>query len=465
MHGETAELSEKCLVHALLHVVVLGVRVVELVLGSVKPSEGASAGANERVGALLVGRSLPEHAAAEVLGLDIANLGLDHVGGVVRDELLLAGIVRVVALSDVVVHDGSASLGESLVVPDAVLPRALSDAAVGLPDAVSLLESASVDGHAENDLVGGNATLDVGGNGVVGVEGGGIGVAGVLVDVGVVAASVAPGSGVVVSHQVDPVKDLAELVELEDVEVLGAGGSGDGELKVVAIGVLSSVAVELGAHGLEEQDHVGGLGGILGVLPVNINTVEAPVLDERDGRLGKVLAVGVGACSRREVCGPGPAANGKHDLELAVGLLELVELLDAAVDVGADVVPRVVGVVLVGVGVGIARVDGAVLLYVHEGVEDVRDLASGKVGRLEVASVDAPRRNVSGTDKRAALRRGRDEPVGEVDGVDVAAATLLEVHGVYGRGEGDAGMQGSQEGDRLGEKAEHGEGSVVVVVV
>lgn len=49
------------------------------------------------------------------------------------------------------------------------------------------------------------------------------------------------------------------------------------------------------------------------------------------------------------------------------------------------------GVVLLDISVGVARVDGAILLDVHEGVEDVGDLVGGKISRLEVAAVDAPR--------------------------------------------------------------------------
>lgn len=40
-----------------------------------------------------------------------------------------------------------------------------------------------------------------------------------------------------------------------------------------------------------------------------------------------------------EVGGVGPAADGEEDLQVTVGLFEEEELLDAAVDVGAGVVP------------------------------------------------------------------------------------------------------------------------------
>ena len=42
----------------------------------------------------------------------------------------------------------------------------------------------------------------------------------------------------------------------------------------------------------------------------------------------------------------GPSADGEEGLEVAVLLFEEIELLDAAVDVGADVVPAVGWVVL-----------------------------------------------------------------------------------------------------------------------
>ena len=82
------------------------------------------------------------------------------------------------------------------------------------------------------------------------------------------------------------------------------------------------------------------------VFPVDVEAVEAEVGDELDGGLGEGLAAGGGGGWEGEVGGVGPAADGEEDFEVAVALFEEEELLDAAVDVGAGVVPGVGGVVL-----------------------------------------------------------------------------------------------------------------------
>ena len=85
-----------------------------------------------------------------------------------------------------------------------------------------------------------------------------------------------------------------------------------------------------------------------------------------------MLPAGVRASRSSEVGAVGPAADGEEDFELPVALLEQEELLRAAVDVGAGVVPAVGRVVLVGVGPGVGEVDLAGLgAEVGEGVQDV----------------------------------------------------------------------------------------------
>ena len=122
-----------------------------------------------------------------------------------------------------------------------------------------------------------------------------------------------------------------------------------------------------------------GLLGGGGILPVDVDAVEAEVLDELDAALGEALAAGWGGGWRVEVfgrVGVRPAADGEEHFEVAVALFQQEELLDAAVDVGAHVVPRVAGVVLFDVGPGIRHDTGVarknngviqtwVLIYTH----------------------------------------------------------------------------------------------------
>lgn len=97
-----------------------------------------------------------------------------------------------------------------------------------------------------------------------------------------------------------------------------------------------------------------GLAGVGGIFPVDVYAVEPAVFDELDGCLGESLSSLGGAGHAGEAGGVGPTADGKKDLELTVVLLEEVELFDAAVAVGAGVVPGVVwGEVDVGVGPGV----------------------------------------------------------------------------------------------------------------
>ena len=143
----------------------------------------------------------------------------------------------------------------------------------------------------------------------------------------------------------------------------------------------------------QQQDKVARLLRVGGVLPVDVEAVEAEVLNEFDSGVGKGLAAAVGGGRDGEVGAVGPAADGEEDLEVAAALLQEEELLDAAVDVGARVVPAVGGVVLVGVGPGVGEVDFSRLgADVGEGVEDVGYQGEGgdEGGRVVFATVDGP---------------------------------------------------------------------------
>jgi len=191
-----------------------------------------------------------------------------------------------------------------------------------------------------------------------------------------------PRPGVVVRHQVYEVELRGDARERPFAVVLRAGGRRDREFEVrflvvvvaaaaatapeevvvvmvvVMVMVVVVVVVRLlpaaaGAerlgvcvqrlpHLLQQQHEVLGLLGGGGILPVDVDAVEAEVLDELDAALGEALAAGWGGGWRVEVfgrVGVRPAADGEEHFEVAVALLEQEELLDAAVDVGAHVVP------------------------------------------------------------------------------------------------------------------------------
>jgi hypothetical protein len=99
------------------------------------------------------------------------------------------------------------------------------------------------------------------------------------------------------------------------------------------------VGVESGTDVLEEEEEVVRFGRVGGVLPVDVEAVEAEVSEEADGGGGEHGAGGGARGGRREGGGIGPPADGEERLELAVGLFEEEELLGAAVDVFARLAP------------------------------------------------------------------------------------------------------------------------------
>lgn len=169
------------------------------------------AGSDQGVRASLVSRSLPEHATSQAEVLEVRDLGVDHVRGIERDELLAAGVIAVVCLCDRVILDCSASLRKNLVVPDTVLPASRSNSIVGLANATGALERSPIDGHAKNDLACGNTSLDIVLDSLIGVVRRGVGVGRVSKQVGIVSRVVAPRTSIVIGHEVDIVEDLAKV--------------------------------------------------------------------------------------------------------------------------------------------------------------------------------------------------------------------------------------------------------------
>jgi len=141
--------------------------------------------------------------------------------------------------------------------------------------------------------------------------------------------------------------------EVHDGVVLRTCRRGNGDLEVVSGGMLRGVVVEGLATGLEEEHKVLRLGRVGRVFPVNVETIKAPVLDELDGRRCEALASSLGGGDGGELGRVGPPTDGEENLQVAVLLFEEVQLLDAAVNVVPNVIPRVRGVVLLDIRPGI----------------------------------------------------------------------------------------------------------------
>ena len=108
---------------------------------------------------------------------------------------------------------------------------------------------------------------------------------------------------------------------------------------------------------MKETDELLGVLGVGGVLPVDVETVETQVLDERHGRGDERVDLGLRVRAGREAGAVRPPADGEEGLEITVLLLQEEELFHTAVDIwAAGVVPGVGGIVLLEVGVRIGEV-------------------------------------------------------------------------------------------------------------
>ncbi len=151
------------------------------------------------------------------------------------------------------------------------------------------------------------------------------------VQVRLVARVRVPGTREIIGHQVPEVEGRVHLSYMElAVVVLAAGGS-DGEEEAVP-GPPLGVGVEGCAELAEEVDVPGGLGVVLGVLVVDVEPVEAVVLEELEaapdelGALGWVDDDGVHAGA---VC---PAADAEEEFEVPVLFLDEVQSFEVSVE-------------------------------------------------------------------------------------------------------------------------------------
>jgi hypothetical protein len=167
-----------------------------------------------------------------------------------------------------------------------------------------------------------------------------------------------PAAGIVVCHEIDEVDDFGDAAEGEVLVVGLACGSGDAQLEVWPLahrGKRIGVCVHGGADFLQEEDVLLALLGVLRVFPVDVDAVEAHVLDQLDAAVGEGFASLGRGCWAVEMLGLmriSPPSNGKHNLEIPVSPLEQIELLEAAVQIGADIVPGVAAVGPVDFSVG-----------------------------------------------------------------------------------------------------------------
>lgn len=203
-----------------------------------------------------------------------------------------------------------------LVIPDAILPATLADPAVVFAGAVGVLERAAVQRHAQHHLITRYAVAGIVRNSLFGIEGRCIRVRVAMIQVRLVAGLGVPAASVVVGHEVDEVEVRLHLLEAQLLVVGGTRGCGNGQQEgrtgEVLRGEAVGVGVELGARRLQERNPVLRLGVVGWVLPVDVEAIEAKVLDELDGGGGEVGTAGGG---------PGEASRRVDKVAWSVGRL------------------------------------------------------------------------------------------------------------------------------------------------
>ena len=144
------------------------------------------------------------------------------------------------------------------------------------------------------------------------------------------------------------------------------------------------------AAALEGVDQVGTIGLILRVLPVNVETVNSQVLNQRKSAVTELLATCFSSKRGLEVGPVAPTTDRKDDLQVAVLLLELKQLVEVAKQLGA-VGSNVSGVAELDIGPLVSEEDfTSLVVHVGEAVVDLGKFVGGEVGDKVLASVDGP---------------------------------------------------------------------------
>ncbi len=109
--------------------------------------------------------------------------------------------------------------------------------------------------------------------------------------------------------------------EVHCIVVARPGRAGDREQEMVGQSVGAGVAVKSTAHGGEEEDHVCGLGGGGGILPVDVEAVKTEVCEEGNAAACEGGAAGGGGCHGGDAGGVAPAADAEEGFKVAVVFL------------------------------------------------------------------------------------------------------------------------------------------------
>jgi len=139
----------------------------------------------------------------------------------------------------------------------------------------------------------------------------------------------------------------------------------------------------------QKEDHVVRLRIIRGIFPVDVKAIKAQI---RQDLYRTACKLGPAICGRGWLSKVGrvrPPTYRQEHLQVAVALLLEKQLFGAPIDVGTNIVPRVVRVVLVSIGPGIRQENFASIANIRKGVENMGELFSGKILWIVVATINS----------------------------------------------------------------------------
>ena len=118
-------------------------------------------------------------------------------------------------------------------------------------------------------------------------------------------------------------------------------------------------------------------------------TIKSKVQDQPRGSFSKPSASGLRACRLGKIGRVGPSTDRQQNLQLPILLFEQEQLLDASVDISADIVPGVRWVMLLDVGPGVCQIHFSGLgSDIGERIKDMGQFICREILGVVVAPVD-----------------------------------------------------------------------------
>lgn len=129
--------------------------------------------------------------------------------------------------------------------------------------------------------------------------------------------------------------------------------------------------------------------GIIHTSPSRQLTIKTKVQHQPRGSFSEPSASGFRACRLGKIGRVGPSTDRQQNFQLSILLFEQEQLLDASVDISADVIPGVRGIVLLDVGPGVRQVHFSGLRSdIGECIEDMGQFICREILGVVIAPID-----------------------------------------------------------------------------